>query len=81
MHLDEEATKPGQFDTTLDVWHHVQTSNAVTDILDASPSLRARATSATAHGRPVIAGFLSSRATGRVRLPHVYEGGHRTRLG
>ncbi|WP_344290593.1 CHAT domain-containing protein [Streptomyces synnematoformans] len=73
VYLAEEIAKPRQFDTILDVWHHVQTSNAVNDILDGSPSIRAWATSATINGQPVIVEFMSSRATGRLRLPHVYE--------
>ena len=73
VYLAEEIAKPGQFATILDVWHHVQTSNAVNDILDGSPSLRAWATNTTINGHPVIAEFMSSRASGRLRLPHVYE--------
>jgi hypothetical protein len=73
VYLAEEIAKPKQFTTILDVWHHVQTSNAVNDILDGSPSLRAWATSTTVNGHPVIAEFMGSRAAGRLRKPHVYE--------
>jgi hypothetical protein len=73
VYLAEEIAKPGQFATILDVWHHVQTSNAVNDILDGSPNLRAWATSTTINGHPVIVEFMNSRASGRLRLPHVYE--------
>ncbi|MFD6548740.1 CHAT domain-containing protein [Streptomyces sp. NPDC058398] len=72
VYLAEEIAKPGQFATILDVWHHVQTSNAVSDILDGSPSLRAWATSTTINGHSVVREF-SSRASARLRLPHVYE--------
>ncbi|MFF4792952.1 CHAT domain-containing protein [Streptomyces sp. NPDC001276] len=72
VYLAEENAKPGQFATILDLWHHVQKSNAVNDILDGSPSLRAWATSTTINGNSVIREF-SSRASGRLRLPHVYE--------
>lgn len=72
VYLAEEIAKPGQFATILDLWHHVQKSNAVNDILDGSPSLRAWATSTTINGHSVIREF-SSRASGRLRLPHVYE--------
>lgn len=72
VYLAEEVAKPGQFATILDLWHHVQKSNAVNDILDGSPSLRAWATSTTVSGHSVIREF-SSRASGRLRLPHVYE--------
>ncbi|MER6280275.1 CHAT domain-containing protein [Streptomyces sp900105245] len=73
VYLAEAIAKPGRFATILDVWHHVQTSNAVNDILDGSPSLRAWATSTTINGHPVIVEFMRSRATGQLRLPHVYE--------
>ncbi|MEV7374692.1 CHAT domain-containing protein [Streptomyces sp. NPDC090301] len=73
IYLAEEVARPGQFATLLDVWHHVQTSNVVNDILDGSPSLKGWATSSTANGRPVIVEFMNSRAAGRLRLPHVYE--------
>ncbi|WP_329452868.1 CHAT domain-containing protein [Streptomyces sp. NBC_01724] len=73
VYLAKENTKPGQFSTILDVWHHVQTSNAVNDIFDGSPSLRAWATRTTINDRPVLVEFMTSRATGRIRPPHVYE--------
>ncbi|KOU13191.1 hypothetical protein ADK51_35590 [Streptomyces sp. WM6368] len=72
IYLAEEIAKPGQFATILDVWHHVQTSNAVHDILDGSPSLQAWASSATSSGRSVITEF-KIRASGRLRRPHIYE--------
>ncbi|MFF7733605.1 hypothetical protein [Streptomyces sp. NPDC007984] len=40
VYLAEAIVKPGRFATILDVWHHVQTSNAVNDILAGSPSLK-----------------------------------------
>ncbi len=42
-------------------------------LIDASPSLRAWATRTTVDGLPVLVEFMSNRATGRIRLPHVYE--------
>ncbi|MFF9150325.1 CHAT domain-containing protein [Streptomyces sp. NPDC014861] len=73
VYLAKENTKPGQFSTILDVWHHVQTSNAVNDIIDASPSLKKWATRTTVDGLPVLVEFMSNRATGRIRPPHVYD--------
>ncbi|MFK0190573.1 CHAT domain-containing protein [Kitasatospora sp. NPDC090308] len=73
IYLAEGIAKPGQFATLLDVWHHVQTSNAVNDILTATPKLRKWAASPTATGRPVIEEFMATRATGRIRRAHVYE--------
>ena len=73
VYLAQEIAKPGKFPTILDVWHHVQVSNAVNDVLDGSPSLRAWATSTTINGRPVIVEFMGNRATGRIRKQHVYK--------
>ncbi|MGW4816691.1 CHAT domain-containing protein [Kitasatospora cineracea] len=73
IYLVEGIAKPGQFATLLDVWHHVQTSNAVNDILTATPKLRKWAVSPTPTGRPVIEEFMTTRATGRIRRAHVYE--------
>lgn len=73
VYLAKENTKPGQFSTILDVWHHVQMSNAVNDIIDGSLGLRAWATRTTINGQPVLVEFMSSRAAGRIRPPHVYE--------
>jgi len=73
VYLAEEIAHPGQFSTILDVWHHVQTSNVVNDIVDGSPSLKEWSTSAALSGRPVIVEFMSRRATGRLRSSHVYE--------
>ncbi|MFD9716096.1 CHAT domain-containing protein [Streptomyces sp. NPDC059076] len=73
VYLAEEIAKPGQFATLLEVWHHVQTSNAVNDILTATPKLKKWAASPTPTGLPVIAEFMAARATGRIRRPHVYK--------
>jgi hypothetical protein len=71
-YLAEEIARPGQFATVLDAWHHVQTTNAVNDILSGSPSLRSWAVSAAPNGNPVITEFMSIRAGGRIRKTHVY---------
>ncbi|MFC8719895.1 CHAT domain-containing protein [Kitasatospora sp. NPDC057198] len=73
VYLAEEIAKPGQFATLLDVWHHVQTFNAVNDILTATPKLKKWAVSLTPAGRPVAVEFMANRATGQIRRAHVYE--------
>ncbi|MET8700726.1 CHAT domain-containing protein [Kitasatospora sp. NPDC004723] len=73
VYLAEEIAKPGQFATLLDVWHHVQTSNAVNDILTATPNLKKWAASPTPTGRPVAVEFMANRANGQIRRAHVYE--------
>ncbi|MFG3429380.1 CHAT domain-containing protein [Streptomyces californicus] len=73
LYVAEEITKPGQFATLLDVWHHVQSSNAVNDILAATPKLKRWAGSPAPSGRPVRVEFMAHRAAGRIRRAHVYE--------
>jgi hypothetical protein len=58
--------------TLLEVWHRVQTSNAVNDVLSGSPSLQAWGMTAPASGVPVIQEFMRHRSTGRLRGGHIY---------
>ncbi|MFI1386712.1 CHAT domain-containing protein, partial [Embleya sp. NPDC020886] len=67
-------SEPDEHPTLLDVWHKVQASNAVTDILHAgSPSLGAWVHSLTPSGVDVLSEFMLNRSKGRLRLPHIYE--------
>jgi CHAT domain len=58
--------------TLLDVWHHVQTSNAVNDILSGSESLEAWGMSPTASGVPVIQELMGVRSAGRLGTGDIY---------
>lgn len=69
----EELNNPGRFPTLLDVWHHVQTLNAVNDIVGASRSLQSWAMANSASGLPVLMDFMQNRSVGRLRGPHIYE--------
>ncbi|MFK4150001.1 CHAT domain-containing protein [Streptomyces sp. NPDC004065] len=75
VNLAEELTRRGgsRHATLLDLWHHVQMSNTVNDILSGNPALYAWATSSGANTDPVITEFMTSRSVGRIRPAHVYE--------
>ncbi|MDQ3933074.1 MAG: CHAT domain-containing protein [Actinomycetota bacterium] len=57
--------------TLLDVWHRVQSSNAVLDVLSGSPMLERWGYSEGDSGPPVFE-FMSERSAGRLRTGHVY---------
>jgi CHAT domain len=57
----------------LDVWHHVQASNAVNDVLRGTPALEQWARTPTASGLPVVQEFMANRSAGRVRIGHIYD--------
>lgn len=58
--------------TLLDVWHRVQSSNAVVDVLSGSPMLEHWGYSERDSGPPVVAEFMRERSAGRLRTGHVY---------
>ncbi|MGW8955608.1 CHAT domain-containing protein [Streptomyces sp. NPDC055709] len=72
VNVVEELNRPGRHATVLDVWHHVQTGNAVNDILGASASLQNWARSRSAGGIPVLMDFMMNTSAGRLRGPHIY---------
>ena len=56
----------------LQVWRHVQSGNAVLDILAGSPSLQAWGVSRAPSGRPVLQEFMSVRSVDRLRAGDIY---------
>jgi hypothetical protein len=60
-------------DTLLDVWHRVQTSNAINDILDGSASLHEWGLSKAPSGLPILTEFMMVRSPGAIRLGEVYR--------
>jgi len=56
----------------LQVWRHVQAGNAVLDVLDGSPSLRAWGGSRTPSGRTVLEEFMAVRSVDRLRSGDIY---------
>ena len=59
--------------TLLEVWHRVQSSNAVVDVLNGSDTLRRWGfETLAASGEPVVKEFMGGRAAGVLRQGHVY---------
>ena len=56
----------------LQVWRHVQSGNAVLDVLDGSPSLRAWGSSPTPSGRSVLEKFMVLRSVDRLHAGDIY---------
>ncbi|MCL7428142.1 CHAT domain-containing protein [Streptomyces sp. YS415] len=60
--------------TLLEIWHRVQSSNAVNDVFAAgSQSLSAWGRSLMPNGETVLSDFMLNRSRGRLRPPHIYE--------
>jgi hypothetical protein len=59
--------------TLLEIWHRVQTSNAVNDILNGSHLLSTWGYSETTSSLPVVEEFKHVRSIGRLRSRHIYE--------
>jgi hypothetical protein len=72
LYITEVLAGRERHSTLLDVWHHVQTSNAVNDVLSGSRSLQAWGRGRAANGRPVIVEFMAARSTGQLRKGHIY---------
>jgi hypothetical protein len=72
LYITEVLAGREDHSTLLDVWHRVQTSNAVNDVLSGSPSLHRWGRSPAASGLPVIQEFMAVRSTGQLRRGHIY---------
>ncbi len=57
----------------LQVWRHVQSGNAVLDILAGSPSLQAWGGSRAPSGRTVLEEFMTVRSVGRLHTGNIYD--------
>ncbi|MFF2432570.1 CHAT domain-containing protein [Streptomyces mirabilis] len=71
--IAEELERPGKHATLLDLWHHVQTLNAVHDILGANKSLYIWGMSEGSSGISNAMDFMARRSVGRLRCAHIYE--------
>ncbi|MFB7442259.1 CHAT domain-containing protein [Streptomyces mirabilis] len=71
--IAEELERPGKHATLLDLWHHVQTLNAVHDILGANKSLYIWGVSEGPNGISNAMDFMARRSVGRLRCAHIYE--------
>ncbi|MGK5441802.1 CHAT domain-containing protein [Micromonospora sp. URMC 105] len=72
VYISEVLDGREEHGTLLDVWHRVQTSNAVNDVLQGNRSLQSWASSATPSGLPVLQEFMVNRSSGRLRRAHIY---------
>lgn len=77
LYVALSMTKQEDFANVLEVWHHVQRSNAVLDILHGSRHLEDFGASEAWSGRRVLAEFMAERATNRLRVGHVYADSER----
>ena len=73
LYLTEVLAKREEHRSLLQVWHFVQTSNAINDILNGSRPIHAWGLSATQTGRPVIEEFMNVRSRGLLRVGHIYQ--------
>jgi hypothetical protein len=62
-----------RFSNLLDVWHHVQMTNAINDILSGAPSIHDWGMANGPSGLPVITEFMQLRSAGRLRWGHIYH--------
>ena len=73
VYVTEVMAQREEHATLLEVWHRVQTSNAINDILNGSNSLHSWGRSMAASGRPVLVEFMSVRSTGQLQMGHIYK--------
>jgi hypothetical protein len=73
VYIMEVLAQREEHTTLLEVWHRVQTSNAINDILNGSASLHSWGLSMASSGRTVLEEFMSIRATGQLRTGNIYE--------
>ncbi|MFI5913385.1 CHAT domain-containing protein, partial [Dactylosporangium sp. NPDC051541] len=72
LYIAEVLAGREQHSTLLDVWHRVQTSNAINDVLDGGRLLREWGLNPAASGSPVLVEFMATRAAGQLRAGHIY---------
>jgi hypothetical protein len=73
LYMTEALKGREQHSNLLEVWHHVQMSNAINDILDGETSLHSWGMSNGPSGLPVLTEFMRLRAPGRLRWGHIYQ--------
>jgi hypothetical protein len=69
----EVLARREEHSTLLEVWHRVQTSNAINDVLNGNRWLRAWGFGEGASGVPVVQEFMDVRSIGQLRYRHIYE--------
>jgi CHAT domain len=73
LYMAEVLAGRESYSNLLEIWHHVQVSNAVHDILAGNPQIQDWGSSEGPSGVPVIAEFTQQRAPGRLRRSNVYR--------
>jgi hypothetical protein len=71
LYITEVLAGPERHSTLLEVWHRVQASNAVNDVVAGSRHLQAWSM-ADDSGTPTIVEFMSARSAGQLRTGHIY---------
>ncbi|WP_380229828.1 CHAT domain-containing protein [Kitasatospora misakiensis] len=71
--LAHHLANPSQNVTLLEVWHHVQTSNVINDVLMATPALMEWGRTPGPNGLTPQQEFMRLRSSGRLRPNHIYE--------
>ncbi len=62
-----------RYSNLLEVWHHVQTTNAINDVLSGASSIHNWGMADGPSGLPVITEFMQLRSPGRLRWGHIYH--------
>ena len=73
LYLAETLARREDYSTLLDAWHHVQTSNAVNDILYGNSRLRDWGLRHGRDGSWILGEFMDSKSRGRIRRGYVYQ--------
>lgn len=73
VYITEVLAQREELSTLLEIWHRVQTSNAVNDILNGSDNLRAWGSSLAPSGHTVLEEFMRVRSTGQLHSGSIYK--------
>jgi hypothetical protein len=73
VNMTEVFAGRGRYSNLLEVWHHVQMTNAINDILSGAPSIHNWGMANGPSGLPVTMEFMQLRSPGRLRGGHVYH--------
>ncbi|MFL6127228.1 CHAT domain-containing protein [Actinophytocola sp.] len=72
VYLAEVMAGREDHSTMLEIWHRVQSSNAINDIANGSPQLRSWILNKQSSGDSVLAEFMATRSVERLRLQGAY---------
>lgn len=73
LYIALSMTGAESFANVLDVWQHVQASNAINDLLHGSGHLAEFGRTRTPSGTAVLEEFMNTRSVGRLRKGHLHE--------